>query len=110
MPYSPQLNGRAERLNRTLLDKIRALLFDSGMEKQMWGEALYTSMYLLNRSLTDALKVTPYKMWENRKLNVNNIRLFGCEAYAKILGPMKKLDQRSAKYTFVGYAPVGYRL
>lgn len=33
-PYSPQLNGKAERLNRTLLDKARALIFDSGLGKE----------------------------------------------------------------------------
>lgn len=108
--YTPQLNGKAERLNRTLMDKVRALLFDSGLKKQMWGEALYTSVYLLNRSPTDRLKVTPYEMWEGRKPNMKNLQLFGCEAYAKVLGPLKKLDQRSEKYVFIGYAPVGYRL
>ncbi|KAJ8895630.1 hypothetical protein PR048_000966 [Dryococelus australis] len=47
---TPQLNGRAERLNRTLLEKTRALLFESGMKKKLWGEALHTATYLLNRS------------------------------------------------------------
>lgn len=36
-PYTPQLNGKAERLNRTLLDKIRALLFDSKLKKKHVG-------------------------------------------------------------------------
>lgn len=110
VPHTPQLNGRAERLNRTLMNKVRALLFDSGLKKQMWGEALYTAVYLVNRSPTDTLTVTPYEMWEKKKPNVKNLQLFGCEAYAKITEPLKKLDQRSEKYTFVGYAPCGYRL
>lgn len=37
VPYTPQLNGKAERLNRTLLDKTRALLFDANMPKYLWG-------------------------------------------------------------------------
>lgn len=41
VPYT-QLNGRAERINRTLTEKVRALLFDSRMHKEMWSEALYT--------------------------------------------------------------------
>lgn len=73
----------------------------------MWGEALYTSAYLLNRTPTDALKVTPYEMWERKKPNIKNLQLFGCEAYAKILEPLKKLDERSKKYIFVGYALTG---
>lgn len=55
VPYTSQLNERAERLNRTLIKKVRALLFDSELHKEMWGEALDTSVYLLNRSLTESL-------------------------------------------------------
>ena len=33
IPYTPQLNGKAERTNRTLMDKARALIFDCDMEK-----------------------------------------------------------------------------
>lgn len=40
VPYTPQQNGKAERLNRTLLNKARALIIDSGLEKEMWGEAV----------------------------------------------------------------------
>ncbi|KYN01654.1 Copia protein [Cyphomyrmex costatus] len=43
IPYSPQLNGKAERLNRTLMERARALIFDSKMKKEMWGEAIYSS-------------------------------------------------------------------
>lgn len=110
VPYTPQLNGRAERLNRSLLDKVRALLFDSNLGKKMWGEAMYTSAYLLNRTPTEALNCTPYEMWEKRKPNLKNLQLFGCAAHAKTLGPLKKLDERSKELTFVGYAPSGYRL
>lgn len=31
----PQLNGKAERLNRTLLEKTRALLGESDLDKEM---------------------------------------------------------------------------
>ncbi|UYV76893.1 hypothetical protein LAZ67_14002313 [Cordylochernes scorpioides] len=56
IPHSPQLNGKAERLNRTLMEKTRALLIDSGVEKYMWGEAVRVSAYLLNRSPTQELE------------------------------------------------------
>jgi hypothetical protein len=38
------------------------------------------------------------------------MQIFGCTAYAKILGPLKKLDRRSKKCIFVGYTANGYRL
>jgi len=43
IPHISQLNGKTERLNRTLLEKVRTLLFESNMNKDMWGEALYTA-------------------------------------------------------------------
>lgn len=36
--------------------------------------------------------------------------MFGAEAFAKVLSPLKKLDKRSERYTFVRYAPTEYRL
>jgi len=110
IPHTPQLNGKAERLNRTLMEKARALMFDSELSKEMWGEALYTSAYLLNRIPTETIQTTPYEMWEKRKPNLESLRIFGSQAYAKVLGPLKKLDKRSEKHVFVGYAPTGYRL
>lgn len=110
VPYSPQMNGTAERLNRTLMEKARALLSDSKMQKEMWGEAILTATYLLNRSPTKILTKTPYEMWKGTKPDLKNLQLFGCTAYAKVLGPLKKLDDRSKKFKFIGYAPQGYRL
>lgn len=33
IPHSPQLNGKAERLNRTLLEKARALILNAKLSK-----------------------------------------------------------------------------
>lgn len=110
VPYSPQLNGKAERLNRTLMDRARALIFDTKENKTMWGEAIRVAAYLTNRSPSDTIDVTPVEKWTLRKPNLSNLQVFGCNAYAKVLGQTKKLDERSRKYIFVGYAPNGYRL
>lgn len=110
IPYTPQLNGKAERLNRTLLDKARSLIFDSGIEKTFWGEAIRVAAYLLNRCPSETVPKTPYEIWTNRKPNFKRLQIFGSEAYAKVLGPLKKLEERSKKYIFIGYALNGYRL
>ncbi|KMQ86176.1 gag-pol polyprotein [Lasius niger] len=109
-PYTPQLNGKAERLNRTLIEKTRALLADAGADKTIWGEAARTATYLLNRSPTEETDLIPAEQWTKKRPNLRNIQQFGCNAYAKALGQLKKLDDRCEEYTFVGYAPNGYRL
>lgn len=110
IPYSPQLNGKAERLNRTLMDKSRSLIFESGSNEEMWGEAIRVAAYLTNRSPTADLNKTPFEMWTNKIPNLSYIQIFGTDTYAKQLGYLKKLDERSQTYLFVGYAPHGYRL
>lgn len=72
IPYTPQHNGKAERLNRTLLDKERALIFESSLNKEMWEEAFRVAAYLQNRSPNEKLKCTPYEKWEGDKPNLKN--------------------------------------
>ena len=110
IPYTPQLNGKAERMNRTLMDKARALIFDCDMEKEMWGEAVQTAAYLINRSPTTALNKTPAEMWYKRKPDISKLESFGITAFAKNLHKVKKFDARSKQYVFVGYGVNGYRL
>lgn len=37
--YTPQQNGVAERMNRTLMEKVRCLLNESGLGEKFWAEA-----------------------------------------------------------------------
>lgn len=46
--YTPQQNGVAERLNRTIMNKVRSMLSESGMELKFWAEAAATAVYLIN--------------------------------------------------------------
>lgn len=69
IPYNPQSNGRAERLNRTLLTKARCMLADSCLEKKFWAEAITTAAYLSNRSPKRSLEGnTPEEIWIRKSL------------------------------------------
>lgn len=43
--YTPQQNGVAERMNRTLLERARCMLSNAGLSKDFWAEA--SSVYSL---------------------------------------------------------------
>jgi transposase InsO family protein len=104
-PYTPQQNGKAERLNRTLVEKTRALLIDANLPKNLWTEALRTANYLRNRA-TPAVRdesKTPAELFLGRKPNIAHLRCFGCVAYTITPTHKTKLENRSEKGYFVGY-------
>lgn len=112
IPKCSSQNGVAERGHRCIMDKVRCMLQDSGLEKHFWAEAANTAVYLKNRSPTKAVMgLTPEEAWTSKKTNVAHLRVFGCLAYA-VSDKCRKLDPRSKKYVFVGYCDTskGYRL
>ena len=52
---TPEQNGVAERMNQTLVETLRAMLFDSKLPKRFWAEALSSS------PTNTVFKMTPKK-------------------------------------------------
>jgi transposase InsO family protein len=105
-PYTPQQNGKAERLNRTLLEKVRAMLAESGVPKKYWHEALCTASYVRNRSPVAGKDKTPYEQFFGSVPDVSHLRVFGCIAYPHVpAGQRGKLDARAHKGVLLGYEP-----
>nr|GEU98295.1 retrovirus-related Pol polyprotein from transposon TNT 1-94 [Tanacetum cinerariifolium] len=72
---TPQQNGVAERMNRTLIDKVRCLLIQSRLPKTFWAEATCTTAYLINRSPSRAIeKKTPMEMWSGHPSDYEMLR------------------------------------
>ena len=46
VPKTPEQNGVAERVNRTLVEAVRSMLADSSLPHCFWAEALSTAVYL----------------------------------------------------------------
>ncbi|GJV09749.1 retrotransposon protein, putative, ty1-copia subclass [Tanacetum coccineum] len=108
---TPQQNGVAERMNRTLMDKVRCLLIQSGLPKTFWAEATCTAAYLINRSPSTAIeKKTPMEMWSGHPSDYGMLRIFGCVAYPH--DKQGKLEPRAIKCVLLGYPEgvKGYRL
>ena len=104
-PHSPQQNGVVERRNQTVVATARALLKQRSMPAKFWGEAVMTAVHLLNRAPTRSLQgKTPYEAWHGRAPAVSYLRTFGCVAYTRELGHLRKLDDRGKAGVFIGYA------
>ncbi|GBP12614.1 Retrovirus-related Pol polyprotein from transposon TNT 1-94 [Eumeta japonica] len=112
-PYTPQQNGLSERMNRTLVERAKCMMFNADLSKNYWAEAVTTAAYIINRSPTHALSdITPHEVWTGQKPDLSNIRIFGCPAMVHIPKEKRqKLDMKSRQLIFVGYSECtkGYR-
>ena len=66
-PYLPQSNGVAKLKNRTLKEMMNETLISFGLPQNMWGEAILTANYLLNKLPKKKAEKTPYELWKGRK-------------------------------------------
>ena len=58
--HTPQHNGVAKRMNRTLMKKVICMLSNAQLSKSFWAEATSTACYLINCSSSVAIeKKTP---------------------------------------------------
>lgn len=49
--YTPEQNGVAERMNRTIIERAKCMLFDADLDDSYWAEACNMAEYLINRSV-----------------------------------------------------------
>lgn len=114
VPYSPEQNGLAERMNRTIVERAKSMLFDADLPKEYWAEAVATAVYLINRSpATGNNEKIPEKEWSGHKPHLGHLKVFGCRAMAQIPKERRqKWDSKAEEFIFTGYDDntKGYRL
>ena len=112
-PYTPQHNGTAERRNRTLLNMVRCMLKSKNLPCFLWGEAVSTAAYILNRSPTKRLiDTSPEEAWTGAKPSVTHLRIFGSICYKHVPDQLRrKLDDKGMPHILIGYHSTGgYKL
>jgi hypothetical protein len=111
-PYTPEQKGAGERINRTLFNKIRALLYTAKLPLKFWDEALLNAVYLYNRTPHSSYSFkTPFELRFRKKPDLTTLKTFGSLAYKKEpKESLGKLDPRANPYCLVGFIKGQYKL
>jgi len=74
IPDTPQQHGVAEHRHQTLLDMVRSMMAHINLPITVWGDALLTAAYILNRVPSKSVPVTSYELWFGRKHSLGHLR------------------------------------
>lgn len=112
-PYVHELNGVAERYNRSIMDMSRCLLAEAEVNRSYWPEIVKAATYLKNRSLANTKEQkTPYEIFFNKKPDAKYLKIYGSKVFVRIpeQNRKSKWDDKAALGTLLGYTETGYRV
>ena len=102
---TPQQNGVAEHMNRSISEGVTTLLSQSGLSHTWWEDAATHWLYGKIRlpSLTTA-PLTPHDLFYGRRPDLSGLRPFGCLAYVHLQKDQHPaLSSHAAQCLVVGY-------
>ena len=102
--YTKELNGLIERINFTLLNKVRAFLINLRLSKYLSGKVLLAAVYIYNRTPYTALKFkSPFEIYYKNKPYIQHICTWGSMVYYNTNKYKEKLESRTNKGVIIGY-------
>ncbi|KAJ6094488.1 hypothetical protein N7467_002001 [Penicillium canescens] len=117
-PGHPEMNGYAERAGGVIILRMRMLMLEGKLPKELWPEAAMAAVWLLNRTPTYLAEenrwVVPWDEVRKKfasdgeaipKVNLSNVRLYGSLAYCRIEKQVQsdKMNPRAEVGFLVGY-------
>ncbi|WVZ03005.1 hypothetical protein V8G54_023811 [Vigna mungo] len=93
-PKTPQLNGLAERMNKTLIERVRCMLSKAKLPKHFWGKALLTAVHVINLSPAIAL---------NCQTRFGLARMLLMIICMSSVDERSKLDVKTRQCIFIGF-------
>ena len=109
LPYTPQLTGVAERMNRTLIEWARYMLENSRLSKEYWGKAVVSAKASLSSQpiprTCHKSRQAPHQVWTGNNPLLSNRKVFSCHSY--VTSPKQKrtkFDAQSVYCRFIEYS------
>ena len=98
---------------QNILDMARCMLKQKKIPKSLWGEAVSTAVYILNRCPTKIFKNKVHEeVWSGKRPSVSHLKVFDSMCYKHVPDARRrKLDDKREPMILVGYHKTGaYRL
>jgi hypothetical protein len=109
-PHSPELNGVAERMNRTISNLVRCSLVHAKLPKLFWADALCHLLFTLNNvpCRTPAGFRSPSSILDMKPPDLKYLHPFGCMVWHKVPeANRKKLDVKGRSGMLLSYLKDG---
>ena len=85
VPYSPQMNVLAERMNRTLSERVREMLSHMQVNMIFWMEAMNTAVYMAHRfACASHPTTTPFGYIFGNKSDLTEMCVFVSGGYTHV--------------------------
>ena len=79
IPRTLQYNGVAERMNRTLNERVRSMKLYAGLPKTFWADIVSTAAYLISRGLSVPMEFKLLEeVWSGKEVKFSHLKVFGC--------------------------------
>ena len=106
--FTEGIPGLAKEVNRSLLEKVRWLLSNAGLDKSFWAEAIVYASHLMNRSTTIGGKA-PLGIWSGKATQDHGLlREFESPTYFSAKNG--KVNPRTKRFVYLGVKRNSYRL
>ncbi|RVW20652.1 Retrovirus-related Pol polyprotein from transposon TNT 1-94 [Vitis vinifera] len=91
IPGTPQQNGVAERMNRTLNERARSMRLHAGLPKTFWADAVSTAAYLINRGPSVPMEFRlPEEVWSSKEVMYKD--------RSSVVSDVTEIDQKKSEF------------
>ncbi|RVW77419.1 Retrovirus-related Pol polyprotein from transposon TNT 1-94 [Vitis vinifera] len=101
IPGTPQQNGVAERMNRTLNERARSMRLHAGLPKTFWADAVSTAAYLINRGPSVPMEFNFLRSKLDAKSKICFFIGYGDEKFgyrSTVTLDVTKIDQKKSEF------------